>query len=380
MSMSRDGLMPKKFAEIHPKYNTPKFATIITGLVVGIPLLFTDRSFILDFTSIGTLFAFVLVCGGVLLLPRKQSIKGRFNMPYIAGQYIFPVLVISSIAIVHYYNNTYFANLTSTQLSNTEKADYTKQYISDNAAIFNTDNFTIDQYNELFKTKDAKKSALAIALLAQVYTNTKIAKLVSTQLSTAVHSKVHTLYSTNNYNDTTSLYTSVINANVLMPAITDSITTYSSTYTFANNNTLDSLILTPYWNTDLLPTLAYQKQWNQTMRTAALNNLDTIIYSPKNVSTLSGVTYAQLNTNIKAETLKKLTSNISLLVFWLICIVLAIFAFIKKWSLIPILGLVSCLYLLTGMAANNWKWFAIWFGIGIVIYFLYGYKKSKLNT
>ena len=73
-AMSRDGLMPKKFMTIHPKYNTPSYATIITGIVVGIPILFTDKSFILDFTSIGTIFAFVLVCGGVLLLPAKKKL------------------------------------------------------------------------------------------------------------------------------------------------------------------------------------------------------------------------------------------------------------------------------------------------------------------
>ncbi len=54
MSMSRDGLLPKRFASIHPKYKTPGFSTIVTGLVVGIPIFFTDESFILDFTSIGT--------------------------------------------------------------------------------------------------------------------------------------------------------------------------------------------------------------------------------------------------------------------------------------------------------------------------------------
>ncbi|HKX86809.1 MAG TPA: amino acid permease, partial [Flavobacterium sp.] len=68
MTMSRDGLMPKKFAEIHPKHKTPGFATIVTGFVVGLPIFFTDENFVLDFTSIGTLFAFVLVCGGVLML------------------------------------------------------------------------------------------------------------------------------------------------------------------------------------------------------------------------------------------------------------------------------------------------------------------------
>jgi amino acid transporter len=46
-AMSRDGLMPQKFQTVHPKYKTPSFATIVTGIVVGIPILFTDKTFIL---------------------------------------------------------------------------------------------------------------------------------------------------------------------------------------------------------------------------------------------------------------------------------------------------------------------------------------------
>src|SRR5690606_22620251 len=87
MSMSRDGLMPPRFARIHPKYRTPGFSTIVTGLVVGVPILFTDESFILDFTSIGTLFAFVLVCGGVLVLPRRERTPGGFHLPHINARW-----------------------------------------------------------------------------------------------------------------------------------------------------------------------------------------------------------------------------------------------------------------------------------------------------
>jgi basic amino acid/polyamine antiporter, APA family len=205
MSMSRDGLMPPKFAQIHPKYNTPKFATIITGLVVGIPLLFTDRTFILDFTSIGTLFAFVLVCGGVLLLPRKENVKGRFQMPHINAQFVFPILLTGIIALVATQSN-HFSNI----------------------------------FDFGFSGIDA--------------------------------------------------------------------------------NTTDG----------------------------------------------------------QAAILAAKTSNISMIVFWLVNLLLAVFAFLRKWSLIPILGLISCLYLLTGMAANNWKWFAAWFAIGLVVYAFYGFKKSKL--
>ncbi len=94
MSMSRDGLLPKSFSRIHPKYKTPWYATIISGLVVGIPVLFVDDLLMTDLTSIGTLFAFVLVCGGVLVLPRMANKGGKFNLPYINGKWIVPALVI----------------------------------------------------------------------------------------------------------------------------------------------------------------------------------------------------------------------------------------------------------------------------------------------
>jgi amino acid transporter len=95
MAMSRDGLLPKKFASIHPRFQTPGFSTIVTGIIVAIPSLFVDSAIMTDLTSIGTLFAFVLVCGGVLLLPPKApSQEKRFNLPYINGRFIIPILLV----------------------------------------------------------------------------------------------------------------------------------------------------------------------------------------------------------------------------------------------------------------------------------------------
>jgi hypothetical protein len=71
--------------------------------------------------------------------------------------------------------------------------------------------------------------------------------------------------------------------------------------------------------------------------------------------------------------------KLSTILFWLICAVLAVLAFVKNLSLIPLLGLTTCLYLLTGMSGSNWKWFFIWFAIGLVVYFIYGYRRSKLD-
>lgn len=93
--MSRDGLLPKRFSKIHPKYQTPAFATIITGVIVGIPALFVESALMTDLTSIGTLFAFTLVCGGVLLLPKDDGTDKakRFRLPYINGRFIVPALL-----------------------------------------------------------------------------------------------------------------------------------------------------------------------------------------------------------------------------------------------------------------------------------------------
>ncbi|PUZ20975.1 amino acid/polyamine/organocation transporter, APC superfamily [Chitinophaga costaii] len=96
MSMSRDGLLPKPFSRIHPKFRTPSFATIITGIIVGVPALFLNLTIVTDLTSIGTLFAFILVCGGVLLLPKEDpdTVGKNFRVPYVNSRYIIPILVI----------------------------------------------------------------------------------------------------------------------------------------------------------------------------------------------------------------------------------------------------------------------------------------------
>ena len=111
MSMSRDGLLPKRFSNLSPKFQTPGFATVMTGLLVGIPVLFVDDKLMTDLTSIGTLFAFVLVCGGVLYLPKMQKQPGKFQIPYINGKYILPILVALFIFIFRARLADAFSNL-----------------------------------------------------------------------------------------------------------------------------------------------------------------------------------------------------------------------------------------------------------------------------
>jgi basic amino acid/polyamine antiporter, APA family len=84
MSMARDGLLPRFFARVHPRYRTPYVTTIVTGVLVGIPALFTDIGWAADLTNIGTFFAFVLVCGGVLALRKVEPDRRRpFRCPWV---------------------------------------------------------------------------------------------------------------------------------------------------------------------------------------------------------------------------------------------------------------------------------------------------------
>lgn len=102
MVMSRDGLLPKSFGKIDKKYKTPGFSTIITGLFVGGFVLFIDDKLMTDLTSIGTLFAFALVSGGVLVLPRVQKQKGKFSLPYINAKWIFPLFYL---LFIYFFND-----------------------------------------------------------------------------------------------------------------------------------------------------------------------------------------------------------------------------------------------------------------------------------
>ena len=103
MSMSRDGLLPSSFSKVHPRYKTPSFATIVTGFIVGIPALFMNLTMVTDLCSIGTLFAFVLVCGGVLVLQgrKKNPIKPVLT-PFVNAKWVMIILVIVLLYFFHF--------------------------------------------------------------------------------------------------------------------------------------------------------------------------------------------------------------------------------------------------------------------------------------
>jgi APA family basic amino acid/polyamine antiporter len=93
-SMARDGLLPQNFAKVHPKYRTPYVTTIFTGLAVGIVSMFTSIDEMVDLTNIGTLFAFVLVCIGIIILRKREPNRPRsFKTPLVP---LIPILGVLS--------------------------------------------------------------------------------------------------------------------------------------------------------------------------------------------------------------------------------------------------------------------------------------------
>ncbi len=110
MSMSRDGLLPPSFSKIHPRFKTPWFATVIAGILVAVPSLFMNLTEVTDLTSIGTLFAFILVSGGVLVLQsgwKKNDIPNNekgFQVPYFNSRYFLPVIWTGVFTGLYYWN------------------------------------------------------------------------------------------------------------------------------------------------------------------------------------------------------------------------------------------------------------------------------------
>jgi APA family basic amino acid/polyamine antiporter len=93
-SMSRDGLLPKRFASVHPRFQTPHFTTILTGIFVAVPAGFADIAEAANLTNIGTLFAFILVAAGVIVLRYKEPDRKRpFRCPWVP---VVPLLGIVS--------------------------------------------------------------------------------------------------------------------------------------------------------------------------------------------------------------------------------------------------------------------------------------------
>lgn len=101
-AMARDGLLPQAFARVHPRFRTPHVTTIVTGLVVGGFAGVANIDEMVDLTNIGTLFAFVLVCVGIIVLRFREPERARpFRVP--GGPILLPALgAVSCLGLIYY--------------------------------------------------------------------------------------------------------------------------------------------------------------------------------------------------------------------------------------------------------------------------------------
>jgi APA family basic amino acid/polyamine antiporter len=102
LAMSRDGFLPPVLARVHPRFKTPHVSTILTGVLVGVVSAFANIDEMVDLTNIGTLFAFILVCGGVIVMRYREPRRARpFRVPF--GPVLVPLLGLGSCVLLIAY-------------------------------------------------------------------------------------------------------------------------------------------------------------------------------------------------------------------------------------------------------------------------------------
>lgn len=263
MSMSRDGLLPPKFSKIHPKFKTPSFSTVVVGFVVAIPVLFMNLTMVTDLCSIGTLFAFVLVCGGVLVLQNKKDIpRGKFKTPYVNGKYVLPFLVVGSVVLL-------FTSYKKDTLDFIQNAP------------------TLKENSEVLSELSTKQTL---------------------ELKNVLHQKDEVGFK-------------------------------------AAGSDID----------------AYLSEMEQSEFSVIVSEV--------------GVTRKDFYKSGFGHFAEKIPTWI----FILFTLVITIVTILHNLSLIPLLGLLSCLYMMSQLTLANWIAFTVWLLIGLLIYFGYSKKHSKLN-
>jgi len=262
MSMSRDGLLPKSFSKIHPKYKTPSFATIVVGFVVAVPSLFMNLTIVTDLCSIGTLFAFVLVCAGVLVLQNRPGVqRGKFKIPYVNSKFIIPVVFLAAIIVSF---TTYKEEVTA--------------FITNKTVVNDPVKFITSLTDTELETVKREISAKPVVL-----------------------------------------------------------------------------------------------QGKQIDAEAYLNSLTPVQYE-------QFMSQSVISQDKKYESGWSLFKHkIPMWIFLIICVLITYYCVTKNLSLIPVLGLISCLYMMCELGISNWIGFGIWLIIGLVVYFAYGFHNSKLG-
>ncbi|AEA44870.1 amino acid permease [Fluviicola taffensis] len=321
MSMSRDGLLPKKFSKVHPKYKTPSFATIVVGFVVAVPALFMNLTMVTDLCSIGTLFAFVLVCGGVLILQNRTDIpRGKFRTPYMNGKYVLPFLVAGAIIL----GFTQYKPELMGFLTNQSELKETKDLIVDLS-----EKESAQLKESIILVDKAGFSLVGSDLLAYFEQEPKI-DLKTSLRGIKSSSKAEI-------------------ASELDQKTKDRLIHFLEGYDEKGLKLMDS---------DL------EKYFEQGPKISIENALKPIGVSGKRLYN-SGFSH--------------FAHKIPTWIFILFTLFITIVTIRKNLSLIPLLGLLSCLYMMSQIELRNWIAFVIWLCIGLVIYFVYSRKNSKLG-
>ncbi len=100
-SMARDGLLPTTFSKVHKRFRTPHVATILTGVFVAVFAAVASIDEMVDLTNIGTLFAFLLVCAGIIVLRKREPDRPRpFRVP---GGWLWSGILFAALAVALYF-------------------------------------------------------------------------------------------------------------------------------------------------------------------------------------------------------------------------------------------------------------------------------------
>jgi amino acid transporter len=323
MSMSRDGLLPKRFSKVHPRFKTPSFATVVVGFVVAVPALFMNLTMVTDLCSIGTLFAFVLVCGGVLMLQNRTDIpRGKFKTPYVNGKYIMPVLVVGIIVML--FTVADFKQPTMDFLTNKEtlkdKSDMIADLTAKEAAQLKANIIAIDSLGV---------NRLGSDMVAYFEQESKID-------STSALSSI-------------KVKTKGLSLSELDESTKKRLTSFLIGYDESGFKLYD------------LNLIAYFEQSPKVPLEVALKEIGV---SKKRLYNSGFVHFAH---------------KIPTWIFILFTLFITVVTVRKNFSMIPLLGLLSCLYMMSQVELKNWIAFTIWLGAGLLIYFMYSRKRSKLN-
>lgn len=318
MAMSRDGLLPKIFSSIHPKFKTPWFATIVTGVVVAIPALFMNLTEVTDLASIGTLFAFVVVCAGVLF-KEKEFRGGTRYVPYINAQFILPAILL----IVGFFL-VYFSGVSS--------------------------------LNEKSKNNEIK---ISTETLEEVKSETKYPTF---SLNTFTNSEV--------YSEGIKTFGSFFNVRQINQ---DSKVVIDLT---KNKKEVDKPEVEK--KSVSVPTgykITFVSPDDNEQSISATSNEESLAFENSEGKAIAKTTFKEE----KESWLGAFSHKIPMIVFVILLATMLVLTFVKKLSLIPVLGLLLCSYLMTELGITNWLRFGLWLLAGLVIYFLYGKNHSNLN-